>query len=656
MTHSDLASFLSRTFLRQATFRAFILPAMVALSAVFTTPQAWATAAPTTTALTITSGGSDVTSVVSGTAVTLTATVVSGSTQVNPGQVKFCDASAKYCEDSALLATAQLTTAGTATFKFRPGIGSHSYQAAFVGTHSYAKSTSSTPDLTVTGLYPTATTITSSGSSGNYALTATVVGTGSRTLYPTGEVSFLDTTSNNASLGTAALETATSGQSFTIGPTFGAGNYPTSIAVSDFNGDGIPDLAIADNGTFPGSVTVLLGNGDGTFATKSTPSVGYDPFAIAAGDFNGDGIIDLAVVGYGDDSLTVLLGNGDGTFTTKSTLTVGVQPSDIAVGDFNGDGIPDLMVANEGDNTVTLLMGDGDETFATTSSPGVGVSPKSIVVGDFNEDGILDLATANCGTICTGAGQGPSTVTVLLGKGDGTFKAQSIGLPNTLPFSIVAGDFNGDGIPDLACDLGNDYQVAILLNQITTTSSATLSSTLMPDNKTHLIAAGYSGDDTFGGSTSGTVALSTTQVATTLSLSSSSNPSNAFPITLTATLTPSTSGSLTTAGEAVTFYNGGIIIGTAALSSGVATLNTTSLPAGTDTLTAIYPGDANFSAATSNSIMQVVQPFATTPVFNLPSGTYPSATVTISDTTPEQRFSTRRTAIRDGPSTRRRSC
>src|SRR5580698_8469158 len=123
---------------RNIIIRTPILSVTFAVLALFNLPQAWAAAATTTT-LTVTSAGSDVTSVAAGTVISLTATVVSTATPVNPGQVKFCDATATHCEDSAVLATAQLTTAGAATFKFRPGIGSHSYQAIFVGTGSYAR-------------------------------------------------------------------------------------------------------------------------------------------------------------------------------------------------------------------------------------------------------------------------------------------------------------------------------------------------------------------------------------------------------------------------------------------------------------------------------------------------------------------------------------
>ena len=143
----------------------------------------------TTTTLAVTSGGSGVTTVASGSVVTLTATVMAGTTPVNPGPVKFCDATAAYCDDIHILGTAQLTKAGTATFKFRPGVGSHSYKAVFVATKTDAGSASGTATLTVTltGLYPTATAIAQSGSPGNYTLTATVGGVGP--LAPTGTVS-----------------------------------------------------------------------------------------------------------------------------------------------------------------------------------------------------------------------------------------------------------------------------------------------------------------------------------------------------------------------------------------------------------------------------------------------------------------------------------
>src|SRR6266478_4324528 len=167
-------------------------------------------------------------------------------------------------------------------------------------------------------------------------------------------------------------------------------NGPSGIAVGDFNGDGKADLAVVNFGDW--NVYVLLGNGDGTFqAARSVyfASGGGFPWSIAKGDFNGDGKLDLVVSNYGDNSLSVLLGNGDGTFQAPLTATVGTNPAQVTVGDFNGDGKLDLAVANLNDNTLSVLLGNGDGTFQTPqtfASPGM-THPYFVAVSDFNRDG-----------------------------------------------------------------------------------------------------------------------------------------------------------------------------------------------------------------------------------------------------------------------------
>jgi Bacterial Ig-like domain (group 3)/FG-GAP-like repeat/Chitobiase/beta-hexosaminidase C-terminal domain len=468
----------------------------------------------TATTMTVTNSSGAGTTVASGTEVTLSAAVTAGSTHLTTGQVEFCDALAAHCTDIHLLGLAQLTSAGTATLKFRPGVGSHSYKAVFPGTNAYAGSASGVSALTVTGTpgpTATATTIAESGAWGNYALTATVTEAGQTTAL-TGSVSFLDSNHGNSVLGTETLGAAAAGVGWPNPKAINAlgistvlvtdlngdgiadlvvnanpvviylgnadGTYteapappgfgPTAgpMVVADFNGDGIPDLAVAMYSS--PAIAILLGKGDGTFQAPvqaTLPSDGADTSQLVSADFNGDGIADLLVVDNYDSVLSILLGVGNGTFTLAATPSISVRPSGVALGDFNGDGKADFAVADSYSDNITILTGNGDGTFTTAGTVHSGllgseVGRLQIASADFNGDGKLDLGVAAGGTSGTS-----ETVIVLTGNGDGTFNSssQSQAATGSAITWVQVADFNQDGLPDvvLADASGN---VSVLLN------------------------------------------------------------------------------------------------------------------------------------------------------------------------------------------------
>jgi hypothetical protein len=248
----------------------------------------------------------------------------------------------------------------------------------------------------------------------------------------------------------------------TAAPSYPAGSFVDALAVGDFNGDGIPDLAIANGAYYSGTVNILLGNGDGSFQPARSFAAGSSPASVAVGDFNGDGIPDLVVANESADGVSVLLGNGDGSFQAPRYFSTGIetQPDFVAVGDLNGDGILDLVVADRNRSNVSVLLGNGDGSFQRIADYAIGSFPSFVVVGDLNGDGILDLVVAD------GFGSS-SSVSVLLGNGDGSFQTARTVSTGVGPISVALGDFNGDGIPDLAVAdsgfLGAGMGVSVLL-------------------------------------------------------------------------------------------------------------------------------------------------------------------------------------------------
>jgi hypothetical protein len=219
---------------------------------------------------------------------------------------------------------------------------------------------------------------------------------------------------------------------------YSVGQGPEAAAVGDFNRDGKLDLVVANN--ISNNVSVLLGKGDGTFQTAVEHSAGQNPSAVAVGDFNRDGKLDAVVTDVSSNKLTVLLGNGAGSFQSAIAYIVGQNPVSVAVGDFNRDGKLDLVVANNSSNNVSVLLGNGDGTFRTPVNHGGTPNAASAAVADFNGDGKLDLVVSN---------PPGSNVAVLLGNGDGSFQSPATYSAGYQPI-LAVGDLNGDGKLDLA--------------------------------------------------------------------------------------------------------------------------------------------------------------------------------------------------------------
>jgi len=391
--------------------------------------------------------------------VSLQATVTVGGQPATRGTVNFYDS----FSIPSLIATAQLNIKGEASIAMVLGAGSHPITAKFTGNLSAGASTSASQTLLVTPKQNyVSTDLIQSGGNSVYQI-ADGAGFFGRPR-PTGHVNFIDTNHGNAILDTETLNSPY--YSFTVNTAdTPVGIAPYAIVAGDFNGDGIPDVVTVNSNATDNTISLLRGNGglagqinaDGTvndsasFQTPLIYAVGNRPAGIVTGDFNADGKLDVAVANTGDGTVSVLLGKGDGTFQTPITLTVGNAPVGIAAGDIDGDGNLDLVVANSGDGTVSILRGNGDGTFQTQTTVTVGTSPQNVAIADLNSDNVLDVAVTN-GT--------SNTVSVLLGKGDGTFQPATSLATGSGPFAIAAIDVAGTGKVSLAATNFNDGTVS----------------------------------------------------------------------------------------------------------------------------------------------------------------------------------------------------
>src|SRR5262249_29721783 len=203
--------------------------------------------------------------------------------------------------------------------------------------------------------------------------------------------------------------------SFDVGDDLG--DRPQAIAATDLNGDGTLDLVTANSGFIAdfGGISVLLGNANGSFQPSRDFPAGISPVSVTVADFNGDGAPDVAVANAVPSlGVSVLLGNGDGSFQAPSSYAAGLTPFEVTAGDFNADGRPDLATPNIAGNTVSVLLGNGDGSFQPKTDYSAGQQPTAVAVADLDGDGKQDLVAA---------ANKNNAVAVLRGNGDGTFQA-----------------------------------------------------------------------------------------------------------------------------------------------------------------------------------------------------------------------------------------
>lgn len=256
----------------------------------------------------------------------------------------------------------------------------------------------------------------------------------------------------DAATGSVSVLTGNGDGSFQAPAAFSAGTDPMAIVLGDMDGDTVLDIVAANHSS--GFIAILLGNGNGTYKSPQLFPVDATPFSLALGDVNGDGRLDVVTANFVRNNLSVLLGNGNGTVQAQQILAVGNLPESVALTDINGDGRLDIIAANYGSDIVSVLLRDGAGNYQPQTPILVGNGPATTSIGDVNGDGQLDIVVSN---------YDDGTISVLLRNGDGTFQSQPVVAAGSRPGALVLRDIDGDGRLDIVVANETSNTVSVLI-------------------------------------------------------------------------------------------------------------------------------------------------------------------------------------------------
>jgi cytoskeletal protein CcmA (bactofilin family) len=446
------------------------------------------------------------------------------------------------------------------------------------------------------------------------------------------------------------------GNGFNTAVAYAVGQQPYWVASADLNGDGYPDLVTANTtpNAATGTVSVLLNNKNGTFASAVNYTVGKDPYQVAIGDLNNDGIPYLAVANYASNTVTVLKGSTAGTFTTLTTLSTCANPYGVAIGDFKHNGFPSIAVTCYMAAQAEVFPNNGNGTFGTPVVLTTNTNPGSLVVGDFNRDGNLDIVVANSTA---------NNVSFFAGSGNNKFAAGVTSPSLNFPATIAAGDVNGDGILDIVGVAPNFNDVVVTLGvgdgtfgTFNQRSAGEFPAAKQPwglalgdfnnDGQLDIVTANTYNQINIAqpayqqrymaefpavpaGNPSIDILTNTSAVKTTVSVAPPNNtspiPNNNTNVTLQASVQPAISGSTPTGSVIFELQepDGTVELGTGPLTGGNASFDAGHLDAGSYQFTSLYSGDSNFQPATAVPLAITVAATAVVPPNgNACNGTY----------------------------------